>query len=357
MAATSICAPVHTAISNPSVGMPSKARAVANLSPVPPDLPRPLCPPPAGIRAAEAGGAAQHCRVPGHAAAAGAGRLAAGRRAAGSRRAAAARRQLTCASINGMGQPEKQPNVALPPSFCCAATCNAWQRSKMLCDMRCSAINWQRTRGVRARRVLEQHAFGFGGWLACALQACECLFAVCGIQQSRVDRPLPSSGPWGLVIDAGAGCRLAAATKEQAHCPVCTLPYRLHILKMRRAAQLVLQAARQAAGCAPALSTQPAALPALRSAAGKCTATRTRAPGLQRPGWVVGSFGAQASRPDGSAAPAAGAAGHAHVRWSHCSCSGDLSLPPPQKVRPPLPTGLPAVARVLQRLIVKSCGL
>ena len=26
-------------------------------------------------------------------------------------------------------------------------------------------------------------------------------------------------------------------------------------------------------------------------------------------------------------------AGLAFRRWSHCSCSGDLSLPPPQKVR------------------------
>lgn len=40
---------------------------------------------------------------------------------------------------------------------------------------------------------------------------------------------------------------------------------------MRRAAQLVLQAARQAVGSAPALSSQPAPLVALRSATGERT--------------------------------------------------------------------------------------
>ena len=47
----------------------------------------------AGVRAAAGCGAAQHCRVPGHATAAGAGQLAAGR--VSSWGAAAARRQLT----------------------------------------------------------------------------------------------------------------------------------------------------------------------------------------------------------------------------------------------------------------------
>ena len=50
----------------------------------------------------------------------------------------------------------------------------------------------------------------------------------------------------------------------------------------------------------------------------------------------------------------AGAFGPAQTRWSHCSCSGDLSLPPPQKVPAPPPLlRLETVARPDQRVAAR----
>lgn len=67
---------------------------------------------------------------------------------------------------------------------------------------------------------------------------------------------------------------------------------------MRRAAQLVLQAARQAAGSAPALSSQPAPLVALRSATGERTNHMRGAEVWELSAQVVGSFSALLPKPD-----------------------------------------------------------
>ena len=103
---------------------------------------------------------------------------------------------------------------------------------------------------------------------------------------------------------------------------------------MRRAAWLLARSAQSMASAGPlqaaSAAQQLAAVPWGTAAGGEGAAAGECCH------WVVELVGPVSrgsnQRPSASHTPA-GAVSSVQSRWSHCSCSGDLSLPPPQKVR------------------------
>ena len=113
---------------------------------------------------------------------------------------------------------------------------------------------------------------------------------------------------------------------------------------MRRAAWVIARSAeslaRQAGGAAASATAHPAVQllteTSMRAAAGEashCVAAPSLPPSsCGRSCRHVACLPPLTPVPPPCVAPAA-AFNHTPARWSHCSCSGDLSLPPPQKVR------------------------